>query len=153
MMIDMSGMAEFGALIKRAREQRGLTVVDLGNRLGRTHTFVVRLETAKNTNPPDPQTMRDLERILGVSRRQMLEALGYLDPPNNANVITIPASDPRAAILRLLDGETDAGVRNATRLFANILEYSRGDMDTGNGVSSAGQGPDKPDAPTRYGTS
>lgn len=77
--LGMSGMKEFGALIKRAREQRGLTQAELGARIGYTHSFVVRLERGQMTNPPTPQTMRDLERELGVSRREMLEAAGYLD--------------------------------------------------------------------------
>src|SRR5690606_38556399 len=77
--LGMSGMKEFGALIKRAREQRGLTQAELGARIGYAHSFVVRLERGQMTNPPTPQTMRDLERELGVSRREMLEAAGYLD--------------------------------------------------------------------------
>jgi transcriptional regulator with XRE-family HTH domain len=77
--IDMAGMAEFGELLKRARESQGLTGVEVANRLGRPHSFVVRLERGQNANPPDPAAFDDLSRVLRISKVQMLEALGYLD--------------------------------------------------------------------------
>ena len=124
--LGMSGMREFGALIKRAREQRGLTQAELGARIGYTHSFVVRLERGQMTNPPTSQTMRDLERELGVSRRAMLEAMGYLDPPvlEEGGAITVRPDDPRADLLARLDDATDDEIDTIKGIINVIVSHS-----------------------------
>lgn len=145
--LGMSGMKEFGALIKRAREQRGLTQAELGARIGYTHSFVVRLERGQMTNPPTSQTMRDLERELGVSRRAMLEAMGYLDPPvleEGGDTITIRPDDPRANLLARLDDATDDEIDTIKGIINVIVSHSprRGTE----GVSSDGKPKQSDDA-------
>ena len=54
----MAGMGEYGALVKSAREQRGMTQDEVARKMGRPHTFLVRIEKGSNSNPPDPETMR-----------------------------------------------------------------------------------------------
>lgn len=126
MIVSMSGMAEFGALIKRARERKGLTGAELATRLGRPHPFVVRIETAKNSNPPDPQTFADLARVLGLSETEMLEALGYLSRELPGDVVTVAADDPRAEIVRLLAEVDDASVHQIVATIRTLLPLLRG---------------------------
>lgn len=121
MMLLMTGMAEFGALIKRAREQRGLTGVELAHRIGRQHSFVVRYEKGQPSNLPDPHDFNAFARELGLSKTAMLEAAGYLDPEPASDVLTIPADDPRADLLRMLDGETDVSPHGMRHVAATLL--------------------------------
>lgn len=79
----MSGMREFGALIKSARERMGWTGVELATRLDRPHSFVVRIENGQNANPPDTRTFSDLSRLLDLDKVRMLIVLGYLDSDVN----------------------------------------------------------------------
>lgn len=123
---DMGDMAEFGALIKSARDRRGLTQTALGTRIGYSPNFVNRIESGSMTNPPSPQTMRELERELGVSRQAMLVSMGYLDEAQDheGDAIIVPATDPRAELLRVLDGEPDAGIRKVIELARLVLDLT-----------------------------
>ena len=114
----MAGMSEYGALVKSAREQAGLTQDEAARKLGRPHTFLVRIENGKNANPPDPETMRAIWRVLGVSMRTQLEALGYLDPEEAEPGIAyaIPEGSVRAELLDLLVGASDDDVRTIVEL-------------------------------------
>lgn len=84
-MLNMAGMAEFGALIKRAREQRGLTGVELATRIGRQHSYIVRFERGQASNPPDTRDFHAIARELNLPASRMLEALGYLTYDETAN--------------------------------------------------------------------
>jgi len=117
MMGDMAGMTEFGALIRRAREQRGLTGAELAARIDRPHSFLVRIERGQNANPPDPQTFADLARALGLPTRVMLEALGYW-ADDTAGMITLSADDPLAEIVAALRAADPATVQTVRALVA-----------------------------------
>ena len=114
----MAGMAEFGALIRRAREQQGWTGAELAQRIGRPHPFVVRIETGKNSNPPDPQTFDDLARTLRLSKRAMLEALGYWEDDAAAGMLCLAADDPLAEIVAALRAADPATVQTVRALVA-----------------------------------
>lgn len=116
--LGMAGLQEFGALIKRARDAKGLTQAAAGQLLGRPHTFLVRLERGENSNPPDPQTFHDLGKLLGLSPREMLESLGYLFPeaqePGVAYVIR--EGDPRVEVLAMLEDASPAKLETIRQL-------------------------------------
>ena len=120
-------MEEFGALIRSAREKKHLTQYEAAALLGRPHTFLARIETGRNSNPPDPKTFDDLWRTLGVSKRSMLEALGYLDPevPDAGVAYVIHDGDPRVAILDLLADETDEGIGTVAQIVGLLNLHSR----------------------------
>ena len=105
MLVTMTGMKEFGALVRSAREQRGWTQTELARRVGYdTHNLIVRLERGMLSNPPTPETMRALERELGIARQTMLETMGYLDrtPLEEGDTITIRRDDPAASFYEAL---------------------------------------------------
>jgi len=77
----MSTVGSLGELIFAARTARGWTIEEAASRIGRTHTWLWRIEKGKNANPPSPGELRDIGKVLGLSSLEMLEALGYLDPP------------------------------------------------------------------------
>jgi transcriptional regulator with XRE-family HTH domain len=119
----MAGMGEYGALVKSAREQRGMTQDEVARQMGRPHTFLVRIEGGRNSNPPDPETMRAIWRTLGLSMRSQLIALGYLDPEEHEPGVAyvIREDDPRATLLSIFakalrreTGADDGPIRSVT---------------------------------------
>jgi transcriptional regulator with XRE-family HTH domain len=124
----MNELERFGALLKRARDQRDMTIDTVGAHLGRPGTWYWRLETAQNKTYPEPETLSELNRVLGVPRRDMLLALGYLDPDERESgvVYVVREDDPRAALLALLDDATDSDVAAFTDLMIAMQRlYSR----------------------------
>lgn len=116
--LGMAGMMEYGALLKRAREQHGMTQDEVARQLNRPHTFVVRLENGRNSNPPDPETMQAIRRTLGISLRSQLISLGYLDEddPEPGIAYVIREDDPRAALLARIEGMAHQHVAALTDL-------------------------------------
>ena len=120
--VGMSGIAEFGALIKRARQNMGLTQDEAAQRLGRPHTFLVRIENGRNANPPDPQTFDDLSRLFEIPKGTMLQALGYLEPEQRESGVAyiVQEGTARADLLDALEGESEDGVRLVIDLVALV---------------------------------
>lgn len=74
-----------GLLIKRAREEQGLTQEQLAERLNTNRGYIGQLETG-SIKLPGPKRMALLERYLGVSRDQMLRAAGRLGPADSIDL-------------------------------------------------------------------
>lgn len=106
----MNERERFGALIRETREKRGLQSKELADRIGVSSTVMSYIETARTKSMPEPELLVRLEAALSLPRVRMLEAMGYLDPPSRSDEICIPASDPRARLLKLVEGYDDAGV-------------------------------------------
>lgn len=120
----MPGMEEFGALIKSARVAKGMTGPELATRLGRAHSFVVRLEKGTNSNPPDVAVFDQLEEVLGLSRNLMLRRLGYLREDESE-------AQPKAAeraLLPIIRGHewTEPQLRAAAGALRAIAEMGKG---------------------------
>lgn len=103
-----------GLLVKDARERRGYQNQSaLARELGRDQSFVSRLERGVLKELPPPEVLRQLGDVIGLSMEDMLTAAGYLEKPERNDppeTITIPATDPRARILAVLDGLPDHAV-------------------------------------------
>lgn len=107
-------MKDYGALVKQRREAAGMTIEELSRALGRPNSFVWRIEQGKNANPPDPETTRQIWRVLSIPLRTQLIQLGYLDPdaPEPGVAYAVPDGSVRADLLRMLEGVTDADLEN-----------------------------------------
>jgi transcriptional regulator with XRE-family HTH domain len=114
----MAGMQEYGALIKSAREAKGMTIDDLSRALGRPTSFVWRIEQGKNANPPDPETTRQIWRLLSLPLRTQLIQLGYLDKEEVEPGIAyaVPEGSARAELLDALADATDEDVQTITAI-------------------------------------
>lgn len=135
----MAGMAEFGALIKRAREEKGMTLEEAGRHLGRPHTYLGRIENGRNSNPPDPESFRAIWRLFDLSPRSLLIALGYLDADEAEPGIayTVAEGTTRANLLALLRDASDADVAAVIAIVQVILKsYSA----RGTGAGQSGRG-------------
>ena len=120
----MSGLREFGDLIKSARIKRGMTGVDLAQKMGRSHSVIVRWERGQPSNPPDPETFWDFSKALGVPPEDMLRALGYLMPDEDA-VVEAPAV---SAIRAILEGRdfTDDEVAHLATMVRTMVSAMKG---------------------------
>ena len=108
----MAGMQEYSALIKSAREAKGMTIDDQSRALGRPTSFVWRIEQGKNANPPDPETVRALGEVLEITRTAQLLALGYIDPQEVEPGIAYAVPE---AIAKKLEGHGLTVERPSTR--------------------------------------
>jgi transcriptional regulator with XRE-family HTH domain len=138
MMLGMAGLGEFGALIRRARERNEMTGVELAQKMGKPHSFVVRMEGGKFSNPPDPADFDAFSKALRLSKEEMLRALGYLDEAatDAGDVITVRRADPRAKLLDAVAGMTDDDVVQFTQAMAFLMKakakYAPDDIRGGN---------------------
>lgn len=120
----MAGVREFGDLIKNARSRRGMTGVDLAQKMGRSHSVIVRWERGQPSNAPDPETFWDFSEALGLPPEEMLEALGYLKPGDGTPAETEAVSAVRA----ILEGKefTDKQIGQLTRQIRGLVEMMEG---------------------------
>lgn len=73
-------MTGLGAFVRARRETLGLTTTALGAAIGKSQTWVSRLEAGRLRLFPDPATLRALAAALDVTPAALLIAAGYLDP-------------------------------------------------------------------------
>lgn len=118
-------MNTLGAAIARRREQRGLMQKDLATAIGRDQGYVSKLERGVIKEFPPPDILRGISEALGMPMTEILEIGGYLTPADDVEGITIPATDPRAALLRAVADATDRDVLKATMLIEVLVDYSK----------------------------
>lgn len=70
-------MNRYAAELKKRREDSGMTVRVLAERVGRSATFIADFENKKKSNPPEPEMMDRLAGVLNWSSAEQLEAWGY----------------------------------------------------------------------------
>lgn len=75
----MDRKKDFGELIAKGRRSAGLRAVDLAPKLGLSSSTLSYYETGRFTYPPEPELLDAIEREIGVKKRDLLEALGYLE--------------------------------------------------------------------------
>lgn len=87
----------FGTTLRKARQDRGWTQAELGERVGLSTSVISRWETGADDPPHDPETVNTLVRELGLSAERTLREIGYrLHPPAAADL-------PTELLERLLD--------------------------------------------------
>lgn len=69
----------FGRLIADARASEGLRGSDLAEKLGIATSTLSNLETGNFKYPPEPELLERIEAVLGIRKRALAIALGYID--------------------------------------------------------------------------
>lgn len=108
----------FGRYVSERRAALGLRAEDVGSRVGKSQSWVSRLETGMQKTFPEPEEIAALAGALRVTPRELLEAAGYLtdeDRDTAANVNPFAVDDPRWALVETLKGCT------VTSLQANAI--------------------------------
>lgn len=104
----MGNLRVFGELVREARTRMGLSAYELAARIDRQPSFVSRLENGQNAYPPEPALLLSLTKVLGLSRKQMLIAMGYLDDDaadqarEESTKLGLASNDPRQPIVSFL---------------------------------------------------
>ncbi|WP_067925463.1 helix-turn-helix domain-containing protein [Alicyclobacillus shizuokensis] len=70
---------EFGKWLKALREEQGLTLTQLADKVGYSNPYLSQIETGKKKNPPSPELLAKLAEHLGVRYSDMLRMAGYTD--------------------------------------------------------------------------
>lgn len=79
----MSDPKEFGKSLKGIRKERGLTLLDLGNRAGFTKSYLSIIENGKQ-GIPKPETIKKLAKGLDYSYIDLMGMAGYLNKNENS---------------------------------------------------------------------
>ena len=118
-------MNNFASDLKTRREQRRLTVRALGDLIERSPTYIVDFELRKKSNPPEPEMMRRLAKVLNWSEDEQLRAWGYeLSSNEDRRGNPFPPNDPRWRIvvkLQRLD-INDAGASFTVKALEQLLD-------------------------------
>lgn len=99
-------MLNFGERLRRARERKGLTQVDVYRAIGLNNKSLSRYENGATA--PDPDTLRDLIRLYDVSADYVLglsEEMGSVAAPAGSSLVPPKAAED-AALLERLSGLT-----------------------------------------------
>lgn len=117
-----------GRLMRRRREELGLSARDVGDVAGITHTYVLNLEAGKN-DLPSREVMLGLARALGIDEADLAAAAYWVDsPPQDPVVPDDSASleeivDVLERIRKLPSGETqEAALRSLPSRFVRGFE-------------------------------
>lgn len=134
----MGDLRQFGDLVREARLRHGLSAYELAARIKRQPSFLSRLENGQNANPPEPAVLKALTNVLGLSRKQMLISMGYLDesdiaPSSGFNVDDYfePADSRRALIsfVMALDPDEDDDV---IEVLEGLVQFALGRQESAN---------------------
>jgi repressor LexA len=74
-------MATLGQLVKRARENAGLTQKQLGDAIGVSRDYIASIENER-VELPSREVIRKLARVLPLTREQIVAAAGYIGQPS-----------------------------------------------------------------------
>lgn len=124
-------MATLGAIVLTARERAGLSQQELAKRLGVGQSRISQLEK-NEIKRPNPDLLEGLERELGISRRTMNIALGYLPEDSPFDLIDelrrinqIEDINQRALALAELPPEVQEAIRNAAIDYLRAIPLGR----------------------------
>jgi transcriptional regulator with XRE-family HTH domain len=119
----MNEQQRFGKLIEDGMKQRGLVGYQFAAMLEKPQSWLSRILNGQYANPPTPEDMAALSETLGIPKRRMLEALGYLGPEEQEPDIahTVRDDDPRAALLDMLAEATDDEIRKVIQIVTILL--------------------------------
>lgn len=70
---------EFGEWVKALREEKGLTLTQLGDMIGYSNPYLSQIETGKKKKMPSPELLEKLAKPLGVNYSDLLFMAGYDD--------------------------------------------------------------------------
>ena len=99
-------MLTFGERLRRARERKGLTQVDVYRAIGLNNKSLSRYENGATA--PDPDTLRDLIRLYDVSADYVLglsDEMGSVAAPAGSSLVPPKAAED-AALLERFSGLT-----------------------------------------------
>ena len=61
-----------GEIIRSKREELGLTLDEVGSRIGFSKPYLSTIETGRVTNPPSDELLQKLEKVLGFETGTLL---------------------------------------------------------------------------------
>lgn len=73
----MQAMKTLGSVIREAREQRGLSVLDLALSVGVSQSTISRLENNEYARAPKPELLGAVARKLKLSEFELVKLAGY----------------------------------------------------------------------------
>lgn len=97
-------MDSLGAMIKRHRQHKGLTLVQLGEKVSLTHGYLSNIEN--NNKIPTPEVLKKIAEVLDCSYSELLILAGHIGEGEIQELIT------RMANIKNIFGEAAEGIKD-----------------------------------------
>lgn len=114
-------MSKLGDVIREARRGKGWTQEKLAEEIGVNPGYIGQIETGV-VKLPGAEKLAHLERVLGISRADMLRAAGLLGPEERVDVLadlrrigTLSTDEAKIAALRELPEEVQRALEVLAR--------------------------------------
>lgn len=78
---------EFGTYLKELRENKNLTLTELGELIEYSNPYLSQIENGKRNNMPSPAILKKLSDVLNVSYFDLMVKAGHWEPVNPDSVI------------------------------------------------------------------
>lgn len=129
------GPGRFGAVLRRLRQERELTLEQLAERVGVTRGYLSMIENGRVGNPPSGKVLRALEIVLEIEDDTLAEADRWdrTPPPVRAELLRARARAERSELLLRAMRErpgTDAGRSEAVDIDHDSAQKLGVDLDT-----------------------
>lgn len=109
-----------GQMLKDAMERRGISGVELAERIKRSPSFVSELINDEKKVPPPPATLAAIERELGITQLVMLSAWGYAVKPSGQAESPEPGREAVFDVVDRMDEEERHALADAGEIFLRI---------------------------------
>lgn len=77
--MDESNIVKFGLYLKDLRERKGLTLIELAEKIGYSDAYISQVEKGRRKNPPTLELLKKLSEGLNVPYSELLKEAGYED--------------------------------------------------------------------------
>jgi transcriptional regulator with XRE-family HTH domain len=119
-----------GRYVQARRSALGLRAEEVGAAVGKSQSWISRLETGAQKTFPEPEEIAGLAAVLQITPRELLEAAGYLpadESGDQAMVNPFAVDDPRWALVEALKGAVldEQQVTAVTGVVMAMAEKSR----------------------------
>jgi len=108
-----------GEVLRRRREELGLTQDDVAPRVGISKPYLSNIETDKVKNPPSDQVLKGLEAALGFRRGELLRMAHLVRTPLDVRTeherLEAEVQKLRSAIRQLLAGRARGKTKGSTK--------------------------------------
>ena len=100
----------FGAVLRKRREEKGLSLEALGKLTGISKPYLANIETARTPGPPTEGKLRILEKALGFGVEELVAAADWLRTPASVRALLGRLSEATAKLEKQTPRRADGAI-------------------------------------------
>ncbi len=126
----VKNLHEFGQLIRRQRQIKGLTLDQIAHLTGISKPYLSNIETARLAGPPSAQKLTKIERALGIAPAKLVDLADWLRTPLSVRRIAAAVPAHQDSLPRRPDGAVNLdallqmGMRQSEQVVADGIELA-----------------------------